>query len=90
MHIVVDPLLAEINRGKEVKATARRVRILLRMLYDKWAIDISEHDWRKAVKFMSALDVLGMNLVLIQVDIMYMITRLSKEGLGKTGRREVG
>ena len=27
MHIVVDPLLAEINRRKEVKATARRVRI---------------------------------------------------------------
>ena len=55
------------------------------MLYDKWAIDISEHDWRKAVKFMSALDVLGMNLVLIQVDIMYMITRLSKNDVERLG-----
>ena len=90
MHIVVDPLLAEINRGKQVKATARRVRFLLRMLYDKWAIDISEHDWRKAVKFMSALDVLGMNLVLIQVDIMYMITRLSKKDLERLGDVRLG
>ena len=43
MQIVVDPLLAEINQGKWVKGTSRRVNVLLMMLYEKWAIDISEH-----------------------------------------------
>lgn len=81
MVLVVDPLLTEINGGTKVVGRVRGIRVMLRELYKRHGVDVTENDWIKGEKFMSAIEAIGMNLILIQADIMKAISKLNKTHL---------